>query len=100
MSTLEAAAVPVPHIAPPPPAEAAPAAEAAPVVTVALPFLEALPEGLVEGVQLPLIYRLAVPVPYDPGASVQRAAEDPEGGSALMACTPFYKPVSRCVGGR
>jgi hypothetical protein len=91
MSTAEAAAVPVPHLAPAPPA---PPAQVAPLL------LEALPEGLLEGVRLPLPYRFALPVPNDPRLSAQRTAADPEHGGAVMACSPFYKPLSRCVGGR
>ncbi|MDB4949704.1 MAG: hypothetical protein JWM27_2353 [Gemmatimonadetes bacterium] len=110
MSTLDVPAVPVPHIAAAPapavapvapPVDAPAPAPAPPLFAPApLPFLEALPEGMMEGVSLPLLYRLAAPVPYDARAGAQRAAEDPEHGSSMLACTPFYKPVSRCIGGR
>jgi hypothetical protein len=82
-------AIPVPHIAAPPAPTAPPR-----------PLLEAIPPEVVEGARLPLPYRFAVPVPDDPRLSAQRTAADPEHGGAVMACTPFYKPVSRCVGGR
>ena len=91
MSTVERAAVPVPHLAPAPP-------EATPPAVPRL--LEALPEGLLEGVRVPLPYRFAAPLPEDPRLNAQRTAESPEHGGAVMACSPFYKPISRCVGGR
>jgi hypothetical protein len=107
MSALDAAAVPVPHVAPPP-AEASagglPAEAAAPLPADLPPpvprLLEAIPEGMVDGSMLPLTYRLAAPLPYDPMAHLQRVGADPEHGSSRQAFTPFHKPVSRCVGGR
>ena len=89
MSTPEtaAAAVPVPRLVGDPTLEAPPR------------FLEEIPEGLLAEVKVPLAYRLAVPIAYDPRATAHRAAGSGQ-ETSQVACIPFYKPVSRCLGGR
>jgi hypothetical protein len=60
-------------------------------------LLEALPPGMVQDVLLPLPYALAT-------SSVPRAALRVADSAPARAkgytCAPFYKPISRCVGGR
>ncbi|HET6230295.1 MAG TPA: hypothetical protein VFE05_09515 [Longimicrobiaceae bacterium] len=115
MSLAEAAAVPVPHVVAPLPAQQAaalpsdePAAGQATAAVhpsavhpaAAPAFLDELPPEMVDAARLPLSYRLATLMPFDGAASTQRATPDPGQTGALLACNPFYKPISRCVGGR
>ena len=60
-------------------------------------FLEMLPAEAVNGVPLPLPYRLAASTGYG-GVSV-RVAESDAARTRSYPCRPFYKPISRCVGG-
>ena len=61
-------------------------------------LLEVLPPEMVEGVPLPLTYRLASQAGYN-GLTMRIATSGPA-RSKQYTCLPFYKPISRCVGGR
>ncbi|HEX5726426.1 MAG TPA: hypothetical protein VFX98_13215 [Longimicrobiaceae bacterium] len=61
-------------------------------------FLEVLPRELLEGASLPLSYRLASPTGYT-GVTVRIAESDPARARGYP-CLTFYKPISRCVGGK
>jgi hypothetical protein len=61
-------------------------------------LLEALPQPMTEGVSFPLTYRLAVSSGHS-GVTLRQADSAPA-RAALYACYPFYKPISRCMGGR
>lgn len=60
-------------------------------------LLEALPREMVEGLSLPLPYVLATAQP--PRAALRLADSAPARAKGYT-CAPFYKPISRCVGGR
>jgi hypothetical protein len=60
-------------------------------------MLEMLPREMVNSVALPLPYHLAQSTGYG-GVSV-RSAESAAARARAYPCLPFYKPVSRCVGG-
>ncbi|HEX6746217.1 MAG TPA: hypothetical protein VF092_02800 [Longimicrobium sp.] len=62
------------------------------------PFLEALPADMVAGVSLPLTYRLASQAGYS--GVTMRVASSAAARARAYTCVPFYKPLSRCVGGR
>lgn len=62
------------------------------------PFLEVLPADMVQGVNLPLTYRLASQAGYS--GVTMRVAASAAARAKAYTCMPFYKPVSRCVGGR
>ena len=70
-----------------------PAAEGAPD----LRLLEVLPGMMTEGVSFPLTYRLSVSSGYT-GVTMRQADSAPA-RAAQYACYPYYKPISRCVGG-
>jgi hypothetical protein len=61
-------------------------------------FLEALPPEMVEGISYPLPYRLAVSG-TGPRITIRLADSVPARAKGY-SCVPFYKPISRCVGGR
>lgn len=63
-------------------------------------FLEQLPPDMLERVQLPLPYRLVSAVRTSEGKVPQRVAESTFDRATVYTCLPFYKPLSRCVGGR
>ena len=63
----------------------------------ARPFLEVLPREMVEGVSFPLTYHLASTTGR-PGTTV-RVADSTPARAKGYTCVPFYKPISRCVGG-
>jgi hypothetical protein len=65
--------------------------------TADLPFLRALPGSMAEAVAYPLTYRLAVPSGHA-GVTMRQAASAPDRATQYI-CLPFYKPISRCVGG-
>lgn len=60
-------------------------------------FLEMLPAEALNGASLPLPYRLAASTGYG-GVNV-RVAESDAARARSYPCRPFYKPISRCVGG-
>jgi hypothetical protein len=60
-------------------------------------LLEALPREMVEGLPLPLSYVLATSQP--PRAALRLADSAPARAKGYT-CVPFYKPISRSVGGR
>lgn len=60
-------------------------------------FLERLPQELAHSVPLPLPYHLAQVTGY--GAISVRLAASSAARARFYACRPFYKPVSRCIGG-
>ena len=62
------------------------------------PLVRALPRSMAEAVAYPLTYRLAASSGH-PGMIVRQAASDPD-RAAQYICLPFYKPISRCMGGR
>lgn len=63
-------------------------------------FLEQLPPDMLERVQLPLPCRLVSAVRTSEGKVPQRVAESTFDRATVYTCVPFYKPLSRCVGGR
>lgn len=61
-------------------------------------FLETIPGEMVAGVSLPLPYRLSV---SSTGPRVTlRLADSVPARAKGYTCVPFFKPISRCVGGR
>jgi hypothetical protein len=62
------------------------------------PLLRALPASMREAVAYPLTYRLAASSGH-PGLTVRQAASAPDRATQYI-CLPFYKPLSRCFGGR
>jgi hypothetical protein len=64
----------------------------------AVPLLEALPAGMVDGARLPLPYRLSESA-TGPRMTL-RVADSPPARARGYTCVPFYKPISRCVAGR
>ena len=62
-----------------------------------LPLVGALPASMRESVAFPLTYRLAASSGH-PGLTVRQAASDPDRATQYI-CLPFYKPISRCIGG-
>jgi hypothetical protein len=60
-------------------------------------FLEMLPAEALNGASLPLAYRLAASTGY--GGVTVRLAESDAARTRSYPCRPFYKPISRCVGG-
>src|SRR5437868_6166319 len=101
--------------APPPPSAAGPPAAVPPPPVSADPaqlprnlaepddgppqfFLESIPAEMVAGVSLPLPYRLSV---SNTGPRVTlRLADSVPARAKGYTCVPFFKPISRCVGGR
>ena len=63
-------------------------------------LLELLPPEMLEGASLPLAYRLLVPPATGESPLPQRVAESQADRALVYTCLPFYKPLSRCVGGR
>ncbi len=60
-------------------------------------LLEMLPREMVASVALPLPYHLAQSTGY--GGVAVRNAESAPARARAYPCVPFYKPISRCVGG-
>lgn len=63
-------------------------------------FLEQLPPDMLERVPLPLPFRTVSPTRTAEGKVPQRVAESTFDRATVYTCIPFYKPLSRCVGGR
>ena len=63
-----------------------------------LSLLRALPGSMAEAVAYPLVYRLSVTSGHA-GLIMRQAASDPDRASQYI-CMPFYKPISRCMGGK
>lgn len=63
-------------------------------------FLEQLPADMLERVALPLPYQTVSPTRTSEGKVPQRVAESTFDRATVYTCIPFYKPISRCVGGR
>ncbi|MFL5382210.1 MAG: hypothetical protein ACJ8GN_06815 [Longimicrobiaceae bacterium] len=61
-------------------------------------LLEALPAEMLEGAKLPLAYTLSTSASR-PGATT-RVADSAPARARWYTCASFYKPISRCVGGR
>jgi hypothetical protein len=62
-----------------------------------LTLLQVLPGSMAQALDYPLTYRLAVSSGYT-GVTMRQAASAPA-RAAQYICLPFYKPISRCVGG-
>jgi len=60
-------------------------------------MLEMLPHTMVQSVALPLPYHLAESTGL--GGVAVRNAESAAARARAYPCMPFYKPISRCVGG-
>ena len=63
-------------------------------------FLELLPPEMGDTARLPLPYRLIAQASTDEAPVPQRVAESEADRALVYTCLPFYKPLSRCVGGR
>jgi len=63
-------------------------------------FLEQLPPDMLERVALPLPFHTVSPTRTSDGKVPQRVAESTFDRATVYTCIPFYKPLSRCVGGR
>ena len=63
-----------------------------------LRLMEVLPGAMTECVPLPLPYRLSVSAGYA-GVAMRQASSTPA-RAKQYPCYPFYKPISRCMGGR
>ena len=63
-------------------------------------FLDLLPPEMGDTAKLPLAYRLIAQAGTDEAPVPQRVAESEADRALVYTCLPFYKPISRCVGGR
>jgi hypothetical protein len=63
-------------------------------------FLDQLPPDLLERASLPLPYQTVSQVRTSEGKVPQRVAESSYDRATVYTCVPFFKPISRCVGGR
>jgi hypothetical protein len=63
-----------------------------------LRLMEVLPGVMTDGLALPLPYRLSVSSGYT-GVAMRQASSAPA-RAKQYPCYPFYKPISRCMGGR
>jgi hypothetical protein len=60
-------------------------------------LLRMLPREMVESVAFPLPYHLSETTGF--GGVAVRSAESALARARAYPCVPFYKPISRCVGG-
>lgn len=63
-------------------------------------LLPQLPADMLERVSLPLPCRTTSASRTSDGKVPQRVAESTYDRATVYSCVPFYKPLSRCVGGR